>query len=198
MIFLQLFLTFLKIGAFTFGGGYAMVALIENEVVESHRWLDLQEFTDILAVSQSTPGPIGINTATYTGYMAVIGAGYDIPYAILGALLSSLAVVSIPIVLMLLVGGLLMRYRNERIVGMVMRSLRLVVVGLIASAAIALLTQENFGSPYLNMQHFVLSVAIFLIVFLASVLPKKEDSKIPRPGPIAWILLAGIVGLFVM
>ena len=194
MIFLQLFLTFLKIGAFTFGGGYAMVALIESEVVSSHHWLDAQEFTDILAVSQSTPGPIGINTATYTGYMAVIESGYSQPYAVLGALLASLAVVLIPIALMLVVGGLLMRYRNDKVVSSVMGWLRLVVVGLIASAAIALLTQDNFGSPHSDMRHFLLSIVIFLVVFLSSVLPKKESSKVRRPGPIAWILLAGLAG----
>src|SRR5574344_2674277 len=76
MIFWQLFITFLKIGAFTFGGGYAMIALIQNEVVVNHLWLTSQEFTDILAISQMTPGPIGINTATYAGYTAVLNAGY--------------------------------------------------------------------------------------------------------------------------
>ena len=75
MILLQLFLTFLKIGLFTFGGGYAMVALIQNEVVATHGWLTLQEFTDIVAISQMTPGPLGINAATYVGYTATLNAG---------------------------------------------------------------------------------------------------------------------------
>ena len=74
MVFIELFWTFLKIGLFTFGGGYAMIALIQNEVTVNHRWLTPQEFTDILAVSQMTPGPVGINTATYTGYTAVMNA----------------------------------------------------------------------------------------------------------------------------
>ena len=76
MIFWQLFYTFLKIGIFTFGGGYAMVALIQNEVVVENQWLTSQEFTDVLAISQASPGPLGINTATYTGYTAVVNAGY--------------------------------------------------------------------------------------------------------------------------
>ena len=67
MIFLKLFWMFLKIGIFTFGGGYSMVALIQNEVVEKEGWMTAQEFTDILAISQMTPGPVGINTATYAG-----------------------------------------------------------------------------------------------------------------------------------
>ena len=72
MIFLKLFLVFTKIGIFNFGGGYAMLSLIQNEVVEKNAWLTNSEFTDIVAISQSTPGPIGINCATYTGYTAVI------------------------------------------------------------------------------------------------------------------------------
>ena len=71
MIILRLFLIFCKIGIFTFGGGYSMVALIQNEVVEKYHWLTAEEFTDLLAVSQMTPGPVGINTATYTGYTVV-------------------------------------------------------------------------------------------------------------------------------
>ena len=70
MIFLHLFLTFSKIGIFNFGGGYAMLSLIQNEVVEKHHWLTNGEFTDIVAISQGTPGPIGINCATYVGYTA--------------------------------------------------------------------------------------------------------------------------------
>ena len=77
MLFLQLFLTFMKIGIFTFGGGYAMIALIRNEVVVTHEWMTSQEFTDLLAISQMTPGPIGINTATFAGYTAVMNAGYS-------------------------------------------------------------------------------------------------------------------------
>ena len=76
MIFLQLFYVFSKIGIFNFGGGYAMLSLIQDEVVNKHQWLTVNEFTDIVAISQSTPGPIGINCATYTGYTAVIHAGF--------------------------------------------------------------------------------------------------------------------------
>ena len=92
MIFLQLFYVFSKIGIFNFGGGYAMLSLIQDEVVNKHHWLTVQEFTDIVAVSQSTPGPIGINCATYTGYTAVVNAGYPVWLAVLGAVLASLSV----------------------------------------------------------------------------------------------------------
>ena len=92
MIFWQLFYTFCKIGIFNFGGGYAMIALIQNEVVENHAWMTAQEFTDIVAVSQMTPGPLGINVATYAGYTSVINAGYGAGWAVLGSFLASFAV----------------------------------------------------------------------------------------------------------
>ena len=96
MIFLRLFLIFLKIGIFSFGGGLATIALIQNEVVEKQRWLSAQEFTDIVATSQITPGPVGINTATYTGYTAIVNAGYSEGLGIVGALLASLLLSSSP------------------------------------------------------------------------------------------------------
>lgn len=74
MIFFQLFYTFFKIGLFGFGGGYAMLSLIQGEVVTRHEWLSTQEFTDVVALSQMTPGPIGINSATYVGYTSILNA----------------------------------------------------------------------------------------------------------------------------
>ena len=144
MVFLQLFWTFLKIGLFTFGGGYAMIALIQSEVTVTHHWLTPQEFTDILAVSQMTPGPVGINTATYTGYTAVLNAGYE-PWQ------------------------------------------AKVVVGLIAAAALQLLTVDSFGMPSLSLQ-FILSIAVFLAVFILS---------LRRTSPILLILASGVVGIIV-
>lgn len=92
MIFLQLFYTFFKIGLFSFGGGYGMLSVIQGEVVTKHAWLTHTEFTDIVAISQMTPGPIGINSATYVGFTAVSNAGYSEGWAILGSLLASMSV----------------------------------------------------------------------------------------------------------
>ena len=78
MIFLYLFYTFCKIGLFGFGGGYAMLSMIQGEVVTRYNWISASEFTDIIAISQMTPGPIGINSATYVGYTAVLNAGYNL------------------------------------------------------------------------------------------------------------------------
>jgi chromate transporter len=185
MIFLQLFLTFLKIGAFNFGGGYAMLTLIQNEVVVKHTWITMQEFTDIVAVSQMTPGPIGINTATYVGYTAVANAGYGVPWAVAGAVLASFSVILIPFVLVLLVIRFLRKHKDNKDVDNVLKTLRLVVVGLIAAAALILFTSDNFGVFGLNLQ-FVVSCVIFILCFVLS-LKKKAD-------PILLLLFSGVAG----
>lgn len=188
MILLELFWTFLKIGIFTFGGGYAMVALIQNEVVVNHGWMSQQEFTDILAVSQMTPGPIGINTATYTGYTAVVNSGLPVWEGVVGSLLASLAVILLPVVAMLLVYGYLSHHRDNPVIDAMLKVLRITVVGLIAAAAMLLLTEESFGHPGLNKQ-FVVSVLIFVGVFYFSLRR--------RTNPIVLIVASGIVGLVV-
>lgn len=203
MIFLKLFLTFLKIGIFTFGGGYAMISLIENEVVEKQHWLTPEQFTDILAVSQTTPGPIGINTATYVGYTATLDAGYGTGGAVVGALLASFAVVLLPFVLMLVLMRFLSAHRDNPTVKVVFRTLRIVVLGLIAAAALSLLSVESFGVPGWN-RRFVVSCAIFAMVFILSILPnRKRDFHFStfhfqlnlRPHPIALLIVAALLGL---
>lgn len=188
MIFWQLFYTFLVIGAFTFGGGYSMIALIQGEVVNHWGWMTAQEFTDLLAVSQMTPGPVGINTATYAGYTAVINAGYPAWAAVCGSLLASFAVIVIPVALVLLVSGWLLRHTDDPRVASVMRVVRLSVVGLIAAAALGLVGTESFGGVGLNKQ-FIVSVAIFAAVFIFSWRYKKS--------PILLIVASGLVGLIV-
>ncbi len=187
MIFLELFLTFLKIGIFTFGGGYSMVALIQNEVVVNHRWLSAEEFTDLLAVSQMTPGPIGINTATYTGYTAIVNAGFDSWMGVLGALLASVAVILLPVIAILLMFRFLQKHKDNFIVQTIMSVLRLAVVGLIASAVVSLVSPENFGTYDQNSKEFIISIAICVSVFVASWKFKKS--------PILLLLLSGAVGL---
>ena len=187
MIFLQLFWTFLKIGLFTFGGGYAMIALIQSEVTVNHAWLTSQEFTDILAVSQMTPGPVGINTATYTGYTAVLNAGYEPWLAALGALTATAAVILLPVVLMVVAVIFLKQMQGNKDVENIFRVLRLTVVGLIAAAALQLLTVDSFGQPALSLQ-FLLSLGLFLAVFLLA---------FKRVSPILLILGAGVVGIVV-
>ena len=186
-LFLQLFWTFLKIGLFTFGGGYAMVALIQDEVCTRYGWLTPQEFTDILAVSQATPGPIGINAATYTGYTAVVNAGYAPWLGVVGSLLASGAVILLPVVLMVLAVRFLRKMQGNKDVDNVFRVLRMAVVGLIAAAALQLVGVESFGEPGLSLQ-FLLSVAIFIGVFVLSM---------KKVSPLWLILASGVVGIVV-
>lgn len=188
MILIRLFLTFLKIGIFTFGGGYSMVALIQNEVVEKNGWMTASEFTDILAISQMTPGPIGINTATYAGYTAVVNLGLPAWEGVLGSLIASLAVIILPVVAMLLVFSWLSHHKANPVVDSIFKVLRITVVGLIAAAALLLLTQESFGVPGFNKQ-FVVSLLIFVTVFWLS--------WRRHTNPIILILASGIVGLVV-
>jgi len=194
MLFFQLFYTFLLIGAFTFGGGYSMVALIQGEVVTHRGWMTAAEFTDLLAVSQMTPGPVGINTATYAGYTAVVGAGYPQWAAVGGALLASLAVLVVPVTLMMVVGGWLLRHKEEPRVAMVMRVLRLAVVGLIAAAALQLMPSAFASTSagnisFFNYQFSIPSLLIFLAVFILSWRYKKS--------PILLIAASGLAGLLV-
>ena len=188
MIFLQLFYTFLLIGLFTFGGGYSMIALIYDEVVTRHAWITSAEFTDILAISQITPGPIGINTATYAGYAAVASAGYPTYMAVVGSLIASVAVILLPAALIIVVSQWLQHHKDNPTVAVVLRTLRIAVLGLIAAAALSLLTTENFGIPALSRQ-FITSVAIFVAVFILSVRYRKS--------PILLIALSALAGLVV-
>ena len=189
MLFLQLFIVFTKIGAFNFGGGYAMLSLIHNEVVEKNGWLTSAEFTDIVAISQSTPGPIGINCATYTGYTAVLNEGYPEWMAVLGAVLASVSVLWVPFLLMLTISKLLLKYIKNQTIGNIFSVLRPAIVGFIAAAAILLMSADNFGSPSNQTFQFVVSILLFLFSFIGTRLFKVH--------PILMILLAGLAGLII-
>ncbi len=171
MIYIKLFYTFLKIGFFCFGGGYAMLSLIQNEVVLNHGWLTMEEFSDILAVSQMTPGPIAINTATYVGYTAAGGN-------VLGSAMTTLALILPSVFLMSVVSRIFMKYSKNEIVQGVFSGIRPVVVGLIASAALIMATPENFVDYR--------SYLIFSAAFLAAYFYKVH--------PILLMLLGGLAG----
>lgn len=189
MIFLRLFFTFLKIGIFSFGGGLATIALIQHDVVDEKSWLTTQEFTDIVATSQITPGPVGINTATYTGYTAVVNAGYPEWMGVLGALTASLATILLPVIMMLVVCKLLMKHKDNPIVTTTLSLLRVAIVGLIAAAALLMVSTETFGSYHTALFQFFVSIGIFVAVFIASLKFKAS--------PILLILLSGLAGLVV-
>lgn len=190
MIFLKLFLIFTKIGTFNFGGGYAMLSLIHNEVVVKNQWLTNAEFTDIVAISQSTPGPIGINAATYVGYTSVLHDGYPVWAAMLGAVLASLSIMWLPFIIMIGVSRYMLTHRDSKVVGDVFSGLRPAVIGLIGAAAVLLMSKENFGDPVNGpWWQFALNVGIFVAAFVLT--------KWKKTNPILVLLGAGVLGLVI-
>jgi len=186
VIYLKLFWTFFKIGLFGFGGGYGMLSLIQNEVVENHQWITNSEFTDIVAVSQMTPGPIGINSATYVGFKAIENAGMSRTEAVCGSLLASFSVMLPSFILMLLISAFFMHYKDHKSVQTVLKWLRPVVVGMLTAAVLLLLNEENLGVFSANNLQFYVSIGLFLLAFVATYYWKI--------GPIKVILLAGLFG----
>ena len=149
ILFLQLFKEFFVIGAFTIGGGYAMLSLIQGQVVSVHHWISESTFTDIVAISQMTPGPIGINTATYVGYDVVSQATGSHLMGIAGSATATLALVLPSFILVLLIVRFYTQFRNSALFEGVMAWLRPTVVGLIGAAAVILIVKTTWfqGTP---------------------------------------------------
>lgn len=188
MIYLKLIWAYLKIGLFGFGGGYAMLALIERAIV-GPGWISSQMFTDIVAISQMTPGPIGINSATYIGYVApgVSDPAFSGPlWGLLGSLTCTLVVVVPSFILTLYASHFIQRHKESSVIKGIFAGLRPVVVGLIASAALLLMNPANFGSESADV---IKSVAICLAAFILVYFVKWH--------PILVICLAGITGYII-
>lgn len=188
MIFLQLFLTFLKIGAFTFGGGYAMLPLIQEAVI-SNGWLTEEQVLNFIAVSESTPGPFAINSATYVG-MQTASAEYGTLGGIFGSFLAMLGVVLPSFIIILIVAHCYEKFKNSSIVMGCMTGLKPAVIGLI-SAAIVTTGKTVFFPLGINMASiktvtFIASVIIFVIMLVLA-LKKKH--------PILIIVLSAILGI---
>ena len=190
MIYLYLFITFFEIGLFGFGGGYGMLSLIQHETVEHWHWISSSEFTDIVAISQMTPGPIGINSATYAGYTACANAGYSMPMAVLGSATATFALVLPSLILMVIISKMFLKYMRTQTVQSVFAGLRPAVVGLLAAATLLLCTKDNFSSPSENAWQFWISVALFLATFFGTLVLKIN--------PIKMILMAGFAGLLLL
>ena len=192
-LLLQLSWTFFVIGALTFGGGYAMLSLIQNEVVVHHAWLSESAFTDIVAVSQMTPGPIGINSATYVGYDVLYSATGSHLIGVCGSLTATLALMLPSFVIMLLIVRFYQRFRTSRLYGGTMAWLKPAVVGLIGAAAVILMVKVHWtgGVPDVSIvsDNFTdwKSWALLAAAFAAS--------KWGRVNPILLILLAAAAGL---
>ena len=190
MIFVHLFVTFFFIGLFGFGGGYGMLSLIQGEVVHHWHWMTTSEFTDIVAISQMTPGPIGINSATYCGFTAVHNAGYGYTMSVLGSALATFALMLPSIILMILISRLFIKYMNTQAVQSVFLGLRPAVVGLLGAATLLLMTKENFSSPSENPWQFWISVALFVATFVGT--------KFLHINPIRMIIYSAFAGLVLL
>ena len=182
MIFLYLFLTFFEIGLFGFGGGYGMLSLIQGEVVHHWGWMTTSEFTDIVAISQMTPGPIGINSATYCGYTTIHNAGYGEGLSILGSFMATFALVLPSLILMILIAKMFLKYMHTSPVESVFAGL--------AAATLLLCTKENFSTPSDNPWQFWISVFLFMATFIGT--------KVFKINPIKMIAMAGFAGLLLL
>ena len=178
---LPLFLTFLKIGAFTFGGGYAMIPLIQRETVESRKWITDEDMLEIIAIAESTPGPLAINSATFVGSRVA-----GVP----GAACATLGVVLPSFVIILIVARCYERFRASRVVSGVMTGLKPAVIGLIGSAILtmgsAVLFPGGFTTAVFSAASFWITVGIFAVT---AVLAFK------KVHPIALICLSAALGI---
>ena len=190
MIFLQLFITFFQIGLFGFGGGYGMISLIQNQVVTQYGWLTMGEFADIIAVSQMTPGPIGINSATYCGYTAVHNAGMGVPLSILGSVVATFALVLPSLILMTIIAKMFLKHMNNSDVQNVFSMIKPTVVGLLAAATLMLMNKETFSTPTENAWQFYISTLIFITTFVGT--------KFFKVNPIKMTLMSAFAGLLLL
>ncbi|MBR0336664.1 MAG: chromate transporter [Alistipes sp.] len=176
MIYLQLFISYLKIGFFGFGGGYAMLSLIQNEIVEQRGWITVSQFADIVAVSQMTPGPIAINSATYIGY--TIGGFW-------GSVVATVAVCLPALTVMLALTKFFLKLKDNRYVHGVITGMRPVVVGMIAAAALLLIfPEQSADSSFIDHWSWILFAATLYASY------KKVN-------PILLIALSAIAGIVI-
>lgn len=196
--YLKLIWAYLKIGIFGFGGGYAMLSLVEKAVV-TPGWISETMFTDIVAISQMTPGPIGINSATYIGYAAPSVADPALQgwwWGILGSVLATLAVTVPSFILVLYASHFIRKHQESGIIKAIFAGLRPVVVGLIASAAIMLMNSANFNPQHIDWQLWT-NIAICVISFCLAYFAIPVGKKKIKIHPILIIILAGIAGLII-
>ena len=180
MIYIQLFLSFLQIGLFSFGGGYAAMPLIQEQIVDTHGWLSMSEFTDLITISQMTPGPIAINSATFVGIKIAGLAGAAVATA--GCILPSCVIVT-------LLAKIYLKYRNVKTFQSVLDSLRPAVVAMIAAAGVSILTSAFWK----NADKIILAEtdwSMALIFLICLILLKKA-----KWNPILVMLLAGLMKL---
>ncbi len=172
--YLQLFLTMLKIGAFTFGGGYAMIALLENELISNKKWIEKDEFLDMVAIAESTPGPVAINSATYIGYK--IGG-------VLGSVVATLGVVIPSFTIIFIISLFFNQFLSLAYVGYAFKGIQVCVVYLILSAGLKLL--KNLEKNAFNL---TIMISVIVAMLLCSVFAVNFST-------IFYIIICGTVGV---
>lgn len=191
----QLFSTFFVIGLFNFGGGGAMLSLIQAQVVTEHGWLTEKAFTDIVAISQSTPGPIGINCATYVGFQVLHDEGFSNLAAILGSASTTLAIVLPSFLVFFAIIRIFNKFHQHPVFVSVMGALRPAVAGMIGAAALVLIFGISWTGGGLSM-HIIQdnfpdwkAWALFAASFLLCYTKKT--------GPITLLVASGVLGLLI-
>lgn len=179
MIYLKLFISFLKIGAFSFGGGYAAMPIIQSEVVDTYHWLTLEEFTDLITISQMTPGPIAINSATFVGIR--IGGVVGAAVATLGCILPST-------ILLIFLAWMYKKYKKLNMIQSILSVLRPAVVVMIAISGIKIL-ESAFGINGFSMENFKIHMLAIFIICMVLLLKYNKN-------PIFVMVLAGLLNLF--
>lgn len=181
MIYLQLFLSFLQIGAFSFGGGYAAMPLIQNQVVQLHPWLSQSEFTDLITISQMTPGPIAVNSATFVGTRIA-----GVP----GALAATIGCVLPSCILVTILAKIYLKYRSLSLLQGILKSLRPAVIAMIAAAGVSILVTAFWGNDIssLHLDSILSSTNIRAVgIFLLSLILLARF----KMDPIHVMLLSG-------
>lgn len=169
-LLIRLFIAFLKIGTFSFGGGYTMLPFIQKEIVESNTWISMSEFTDIIGISQMTPGPVAINSATFVGYK--VGG-------VIGSIIATLGVITTSFILITIINKLLSKFKESKVVKTALLGMRPVLIALIIYAFIDLAKES-----YVDLKSIIITLIIGVIL-----LSKKVH-------PILVIVIAAILGVF--
>lgn len=170
-LLLNIYLAFLKIGAFSFGGGYAMLPLIQKEIVESNKWINLKTFMDIIGISQMTPGPIAINCATFVGYKIS---------GILGSVAGTLGVITVSFILVTIATHYIIKFKKSTILKSALSGMRPALIGLIIATFIRLGKQS-----YTEIRAIIIGIIIAVLSFKTKL------------NPILIIILSGILGIII-
>lgn len=178
-----LFISFLQIGLFSIGGGYAIIPAIQEQVVTSHNWLTLQEYTDIITISQMTPGPLVVNTASFVGIRLA-----GIP----GAIVATLGSILSGFIISILLYNFFKKYKNMNSISNILKGLRSSSVGLIASAASTIVLIAFLGTESFDLKNVSINITAIILFLISLILLRKY-----KPSPILIMILTGAIGLFV-